>query len=245
MRKTADQVRVTVQLVDAATGDHLWADRFDEEGQDPVALQEKVADRIYASLAGLTGAVRTYEHDRAWRKAAADLDEYDYFQRCRKVYFRFTPEDNAAARQICQEGLTRFPDSALLRIMLAWTYLEPTQSQWTKPSEPDIALAWRFGKEAEAAEDKSRLEAWLCHWMMALLYQWHDGDFERSVVEAEASVQMAPYDGVSRPSRHLSGPSWQDGPGDRMGRRSDPPRSQRSGHVARKSGLGLLPRRPV
>ena len=109
VRKSAEKIRVTVQLVEAATGAHLWADRFDEEGEDPVALQERVADRIYASLAGLTGAVRTTSTDRAWRKAAADLDEYDYFQRCKQVYFRFTPEDNTAARQICQEGLTAFP----------------------------------------------------------------------------------------------------------------------------------------
>jgi adenylate cyclase len=198
VRKTTDKVRVTVQLVDAPTGHHLWTDRFDEDGEDPTVLQEKVADRIHASLAGLTGAVRTYEQDSAWRKAAADLDEYDYFQRCKQIYFRFTPEDNAGARQTCQEGLTRFPDSPLLRIMLAWTYLEPTLSQWTEPSDPDIALAWQFGKEAEAAEGKSRLETWLCHWLMAFLYQWHVEDFDRSVVEAEATVQIAPYDGQSR-----------------------------------------------
>ena len=191
-------MRVTVQLVDAATGDHLWADRFDEEGEDPVALQERVADRIYASLAGLTGTIRKGQEQAAWRKATSDLEEYDYFQRCKHLYFRFTPEDNAAARQICQEGLARFPDSALLRIMIAWTYLEPTLDLWTKPSDPDIALAWQFGKEAEAAEDKSRLETWLCHWLMALLYQWHEEDFDRSVIEAEATVQIAPYDGFTR-----------------------------------------------
>jgi class 3 adenylate cyclase/TolB-like protein len=198
VRKTADKVRVTAQLVDAATGDQLWADRLDEEGEDPVALQERVTDRIYASLAGLAGAVRTYEQDRAWRKAPADLDAYDYFQRCKQLYFRFTPEDNTAARQTCEEGLTRFSESALLHIMLAWTYLEPTLSQWTTPSDPDIALAWRSGKQAEAARDKSRLETWLCHWLMTFLYQWQEENFERSVLEAEATVQIAPYDGLSR-----------------------------------------------
>jgi TolB-like protein len=198
IRKAADKVRVTVQLVDAATGDHLWADRFDEEGADPVALQEAVASRIYGSLAGLTGTIRKGQEQAAWQKATSDLDEYDYFQRGKQLYFRFTPEDNTAARQIWQEGLTRFPDSPLLRIMIAWSYLEPTLDQWTKPSDPDIALAWQFGKEAEAAEDKSRLEAWLCHYVMALLYQWYEQDFDRSVVEAEATVQIAPYDGLSR-----------------------------------------------
>ena len=157
VRKTADKVRFTVQLVDAATGAHLWADRFDEEGEDPVALQEKVGDRIYAALAGLTGAVRIYEQDSAWRKAAADLNEYDYFQRCKQLYFRFTPEDNAAARQIRQEGLSHFPNSALLRIMLAWTHLEPTLSRWTKPSDP--RSRWR-GSSARRPTRHKTSHAW-------------------------------------------------------------------------------------
>jgi class 3 adenylate cyclase/TolB-like protein len=198
IRKAADKVRVTAQLIDAATGDHVWADRFDEAGADPVALQEAVAGRIYGSLTGLTGAIRKGQEQAAWQKAIPDLDEYDYFQRCKHLYSRFTPEDNAAARQVCQEGLARFPDSTLLRIMIAWTYLEPTFDLWTKPSDADIERAWQFGKEAEAAPDKSRLEIWLSHWLMAHLYQWHEEDFDRSVIEAEATVQIAPYDGFSR-----------------------------------------------
>jgi adenylate cyclase len=198
IRRAVDKVRVTVQLVDAATGDHLWADRFDEQGADPVTLQEAVASRIYSSLTGLTGTIRKGQEQAAWQKAASDLEEYDYFQRCKHLYFRFTPEDNAAARQVCQEGLARFPDSTLLRLMISWTYLEPTFELWTKPSDADIELAWRFGKEAEAAPDKSRLETWLSHWLMAQLYQWHEVDFDRSVIEAEATVQIARYDGFSR-----------------------------------------------
>jgi adenylate cyclase len=198
VRKTADKIRVAVQLIDAATGNHIWAERFDENGADPSGLQERVADKIYASLTGLTGTIRKELEQAAWRKPTSDLNAYDYFQRCKHVYYRFSPEDNVTARQICQEGLTRFPDSALLRIMLAWTYLEPTLSQWTKPSDPDIAMAWEFGKEAEATEEKSRLEAWLCHYVMGLLYQWYEQDFDRSVIEAEATVQIAPYDGLSR-----------------------------------------------
>jgi adenylate cyclase len=198
IRKAADKVRVTVQLVDAATGDHMWAERFDENGADPSILQERVADRIYASLTGLTGTIRKGQEQAAWQKATPDLEEYDYFHRCKHLYFRFTPEDNAAARQVCLEGLARFPDSTLLRVMISWTYLEPTIDLWTKPSDPDIALAWQAGKEAEAAADKSRLEIWLSHWLMAQLYQWHAEDFDRSVVEAEATVQIAPYDGLSR-----------------------------------------------
>ena len=55
VRKAGDKVRVTAQLIDAPTGDHVWADRYDEEGGDVAALQDNVANRIYGTVAGLTG----------------------------------------------------------------------------------------------------------------------------------------------------------------------------------------------
>jgi adenylate cyclase len=198
VRRTADKVRVTAQLIDAKTGDHVWANRFDEETADVVALQEEVATKIYGSLAGLTGTIREDEEQVSWQKSAPSLDEYDYYLRGHDLFFRFTPEDNLRAQKVWQAGLAKYPGSALLRIKLAFTYFEPIVELWIKPSESDLDAAWRLGKEAEASQDKSRLEIWLCHWLMAQLYQWHDEDFERSVAEAEATIEMVPYDGLSR-----------------------------------------------
>ncbi len=198
VRRNADKVRVTAQLIDAGTGDDVWANRFDEETTDAVALQEQVANRIYVSLAGLTGEIRKGEQQTAWQKSAPGLEEYDYYLRGHDLFFRFTPEDNVRAMQVWQEGLAKFPDSALLRIKLGFAHLEPTLDLWVKPSEADLDGAWRLGQEAMAAADKSRLERWLCHWLMAFLYAWHDEDFERSVAEAEAAVGMVPYDALSR-----------------------------------------------
>jgi TolB-like protein/class 3 adenylate cyclase len=198
VRRTADKVRVTAQLIDAKTGDHVWANRFDDETADVVALQEEVATKIYGSLAGLTGTIREDEEQISWQKSAPSLDEYDYYLRGHDLFFRFTPEDNLRAQKVWQAGLAKYPGSALLRIKLAFTYLEPIVELWIKPSESDLDAAWRLGKEAEASQDKSRLEIWLCHWLMAQLYQWHEEDFDRSVAEAEATIEMVPYDGLSR-----------------------------------------------
>ncbi len=200
VRKAADRVRVTAQLIDAQTGDHVWANRFDEEAADVVALQEQVANQIYASLAGLTGEVRKDEEQHSWSKSAPSLEEYDYYLRGHQLFFHFTPEDNARAQQVWREGLAHFPNSTLLRIKLGFSYMEPILEGWTEPTEDDIETAWQFGRQAEAAENKSRQETWLCHWLMAFLYQWHDQDFERSIAEAEAAVQMVPYDAWSRAS---------------------------------------------
>jgi adenylate cyclase len=197
VRKAAHRVRVTAQLIDAQTGDHVWANRFDEEAVDVVALQEQVANQIYVSLAGLTGEVRKDEEQHSWSKSTPSLEEYDYYLRGHQLFFHFTADDNARAQQVWREGLARFPNSTLLRIKLGFSYMEPIVEGWSEPTEDDIETAWQFGKQAEAAENKSRLETWLCHWLMAVLYQWHDQDFERSIVEAKAAVQMVPHDALS------------------------------------------------
>jgi TolB-like protein/class 3 adenylate cyclase len=158
VRKAADRVRVTAQLIDAQTGDHVWANRFDEEAVDVVALQEQVANQIYASLAGLTGEVRKDEEQHSWSKSAPSLAEYDYYLRGHQLFFHFTPEDNVRAQQVWREGLAHFPNSTLLRIKLAFSYMEPIAEGWTEPTERDIKTAWQFGKQAEAAENKSRQE---------------------------------------------------------------------------------------
>jgi TolB-like protein/class 3 adenylate cyclase len=198
VRKAANKIRVTAQLIDATTGEHVWANRFDEEFDNVVALQEDVAAKIYGSLAGFRGEIRKSEEEEAWRKSAPSLEEYDYYLRGHVLFFRFTKEDNARARQIWQEGLARFPNSALLRIKICFAYEVDLFNGWSDDPSRDLELAWKLGTEAQAIEDKSRLATWLGHWVMAFLYQWHEGDFDRSVAEAEAAIQMVPHEPRSR-----------------------------------------------
>jgi TolB-like protein/DNA-binding winged helix-turn-helix (wHTH) protein len=196
--KTPDKIRITAQLIDAARGESVWASRYDESGADPVALEEGVADKIYDSLAGLTGQVHQDQERGAWAKSSPGLTEYDFYLRGAAFYFRFDAEGNAGGRQIWQEGLKAFPNSALLRTKLAWTYEQDVVGRRSDDPARDIERAWTLGREAEAIPDKSRHAAWVNHWLMAYLHEWHGGDFDRAVAEAEATVQMVPYDALSR-----------------------------------------------
>jgi adenylate cyclase len=198
VRKTGDNVRVTAQLIDALSGEHVWANRYDEEGTDVTALQDDVATKLYGTIAGLRGEIMKKEEAEAWSKSAPSPEEYDYYLRGHQLFFRFNKEDNAKARQIWQEGLAKFPDSALLRLKLAWTYVLDIIWEWSDDPWRNTEMAWKLAKEAEAIPDKSRLETFLNRWLMAQLYQYHDGDFERSVAEAEAAGKLAPHDAFAR-----------------------------------------------
>jgi TolB-like protein/class 3 adenylate cyclase len=198
VRKTGDNVRVTAQLIDAVTGEHVWADRYDEHGGDVAALQDDVASRLYATLAGLRGEVMKTEATEAWSRSVPSLEEYDYYLRGNEFFFHFNREDNAKARLIWQEGLAKFPDSLLLRMKVAWTYVLDVMADRTDDPWGDTELAWQLGKEATEKPEKSRLESFFGHHLMAILYQLHEGDFERSAVEAEAAVKLVPYDSLAR-----------------------------------------------
>jgi adenylate cyclase len=198
VRDAGGKVRVTAQLIDAASGDHLWADRFDEEGGDIAALQDSVGHRIYHTVAGLQGQVMEKEKTGAWSKSGPGLEEYDYVIRGHDLFLRFEREANFKALAIWQEGLTKFPDSALLKIKVAWGHVLPIFYGWTQDNAALLDIAWRLGKEAEAQPDKSRLASFMSHWMMAILYNLCAGDFERSVTEAEAAAKIVPHDSFSR-----------------------------------------------
>lgn len=197
VRRAADKLRVTAQLIDGTTGEHVWVDRYDDESGNVVALQEGVARKIYASLAGFEGEIQDSAAQESWRKSAPTLDEYDYYLRGHALFFNDTREDNLRARQIWQEGLDRFPDSALLRSKIVFSYTRSLFREWSDDPTGDMAIAWKLGTEAQAIERKSRLATWLGHWTMVYLYQWHKGDFERSVTEAEAAIALVPRDPLS------------------------------------------------
>jgi len=79
VKKAGEKVRVTAQLIDAETGEHVWADRYDEEGNDVAALQDDVANRIYDTVSGLRGEIQKKEMAEAWSKSSPSLAEYDYY----------------------------------------------------------------------------------------------------------------------------------------------------------------------
>jgi class 3 adenylate cyclase/TolB-like protein len=198
VQKSGKGVRITAQLVDARSGDHIWANRYEEEGEDVALLQENVANKIYESVAGLRGEIRKQEEREAWQKSGPSLGEYDYYLRGHQFFFEFTADSNEKARRIWQEGLTKYPDSALIAIKLAWTYVVAISNGWSADPKSDLETAWKLATEAQGKESKSKFETFLCHWLMAQLYQYHDGDFVRSIEEAHIAAEMVPNDPFSR-----------------------------------------------
>jgi adenylate cyclase len=114
VRKAGNRVRVTAQLIDASTGAHLWAQRFDRELTDIFALQDDITRTIVGSLPGLVEAAHA---ERIKRKLPEDIAAYECVLAAKVLHHRATPDDNAHAHRLVDRAIQLDPKFAQAR---AW-----------------------------------------------------------------------------------------------------------------------------
>ena len=102
VRRAGARVRLNVQLLEASTGKHMWAQRFDREMEDVFELQDEVTETVVSTLAGRVEAARIA---RARRKPTERLDAYDYVLRGKDYHHRSTPEDCGKAIEMFERAL--------------------------------------------------------------------------------------------------------------------------------------------
>ena len=116
VRKSGNRVRITAQLIDATTGGHLWAERFDRDLTDIFAVQDDVTQHIVGALAlNLTEG----DQQRLATEQTDNLEAYDCFLRGREQLWRFTREQNIQARELLQRAIELDPKFAPAYAFLA------------------------------------------------------------------------------------------------------------------------------
>ena len=109
MRKAGNRVRVTVQLIDAETDRHVWAERYDRDLEDIFAIQDEVTAAIVATL---PGRVEAATHDRAERKPTENMAAYECVLAGKVLHHRSTREDNAEAQRLLDRAIALDPKYA-------------------------------------------------------------------------------------------------------------------------------------
>jgi TolB-like protein/Tfp pilus assembly protein PilF len=151
VRKAANRVRITGQLVDAANGANLWADRFEGGLESVFDLQ----DRVTACVVGAIGPkLEQAEIERARRKPTENLDAYDYFLRGMACVHRWNRGANAEALQLLYRAIELDPDFASAYGMAARCYSQRKGSGWMIDRVHEVAEAARLATRAtELAKD--------------------------------------------------------------------------------------------
>jgi adenylate cyclase len=130
VQRDQGRVRVNAQLIDARSGAHIWADRFEEDVADLFKLQDEVVDRLANSLGN-----ELVKAEARGDRRIANLDAFDLTMRGRALFFeairRPTKENNNAARVLYEQALTINPDDAGALAGDAETYLLDKVAGWT------------------------------------------------------------------------------------------------------------------
>ncbi|MGO8126201.1 adenylate/guanylate cyclase domain-containing protein [Rhizobium ruizarguesonis] len=192
VRKEGDRVRIVAQLINAKTGDHVWADRFDKSGTDPWALQDELTAKIVGAMTGEFGAIRKADYSQAWGKDSTNLAEYDYYLRAESQLNLYTKEGLERSGEISRQGLQVFPGSPLLTVELGWSHWLIVALLYSSDPQKDLQEAERLVNQVLADKNLSpqvtRLANWLNAWLLTLKRD-HDG----AVVAMNKAIAAAPY----------------------------------------------------
>jgi TolB-like protein len=185
VRKAAQRVRITTQLIDAASGTHLWAEHFDGELEDIFELQ----DRLTASVVGaISPKLEQAEIERSKRKPTDSLDAYDYFLRGMASAHRVNRDATSEALRLFAKAIELDPDYASPHGVAAFCYVMRKINGWTEDRAHEIAeaarLAWRA---AELGKDDAVA---LAFGGLALGYV--SGDLDGAVALIDRSLVLNP-----------------------------------------------------
>jgi adenylate cyclase len=165
LRRTAGRVRIAAQLIDATTGTHRWAERYDRELHDAFAIQDEVVRAIVTTLAA---HVNRAETERALLKPPAAWKAYEYYLRGAEAFFLYVTRGTKAslyeARQLLEQSLAIDPNYARAAAMLSRTHIVT----YSKQFDGDYLSPPALDRALELAQAAVHLDPRLPHARAAL-----------------------------------------------------------------------------
>jgi adenylate cyclase len=151
LRKAGQRIRISCQLVEAVSGEHLWDERFDGTLEDSFDLQDRITESVIGSIGPV---LRGAELERARRKPEASQDVYDLICRAIPSAFAETAEDNEEALGLLDQALEMDPSYPTANALAAWSRQQRHLMEWPGAQEDDRETAKRLARVAitEGAE---------------------------------------------------------------------------------------------
>jgi adenylate cyclase len=192
VRRVEDQIRVNAQLVDATTGGHLWADRYDDHVDNVFALQDRITKKIFAALALKLSAG---EEEKLGRKETSNIEAYDAFLKGWEFYRRWTPDDFQEALPYFQKAIELDPQYGRAYAAIASIYTESYQNAWDWSHVVGVSAEAMPGLAGKYLKEALKYPTPLAHqvaskWYVILLFS------DESIAEATRAIALDPNDSV-------------------------------------------------
>jgi adenylate cyclase len=191
LQRSGDRVRITAQLIDALTGDHLWAERYDRDLKDIFALQDeitiKILNGIQVKLTKGGEVSMSQKYAEKYYRGKQGLDCYLKLMEASGYSQRFNIEDNNMARRMIEEAIAMCPENPMGYVQLGWVYSNDYWLGNTKSPRETIEKGIELAQKALAMDD-SIADA---HGLLCALYLTKR-EYDKAIAEGERAVALNP-----------------------------------------------------
>jgi len=191
VRRDGNRIRISAQLIDAASGQHLWAERFDRDLADVFALQEEIAERVVVAI---EPELHRAEKQRALRTRPEHLGAWDFTLKALALQERMTRAGHREARDLLTGALKLDQNFALAWSMLALCHYHEGILGWTA----DRAASLKASQEAaERAVELDELD-WLAHALRGMGRLWNERDYDAALAGQQRALGLNPSAPLAR-----------------------------------------------
>jgi adenylate cyclase len=186
VRKAGNRVRITAQLVDAVTGHHLWAERYERDLKDIFALQDEITYKILTSL---QVTLTEGEQVRVWATRTDKLDAFLKYLQARRYAGLFTKEGNVFARQIAQEAINLDEKYSDPYVLIAGSHWFDARFGWSESPPESFKKAYLAVQKAQALDDSNPG----VHILLGGLHLY-ERQYEKAIAEGQSALALGPND---------------------------------------------------
>ena len=184
VQKSGDRVRITAQLIDALSGHHLWAERYDRDLKDIFALQDEITIKVITALqVELTAG----EMAGMMAKGTKNIDAFIKYLQAYELLDRADKGRNVQAKKILEEAIALDPEYPRLYMGLALSHIYDVWYGTTESTEQSLAQAFELAQKAISLDDSDAS----AHSMLGLVYMMKR-QYDKAIAECERAISLDP-----------------------------------------------------
>ncbi len=184
VQKAGDKIRITAQLIDAHTGNHLWAERYDRNLHDLFAVQDEITKKI---ITAMQVKLTEGEQVQAAARSTHNLEAYLKYLQARELMSRVNPESNALAKQLAEQALALDPRFASAYYVLAQIALQHYFQGTNKSPQDYLEKSIELLQKAITLDETNAEAHSLLGWTFSMT-----GQHDKAVAEGEKAVALNP-----------------------------------------------------
>jgi len=184
IQRSGDRIRINAQLIDALTGHHLWAERYDRDVKDIFAIQDEITMKI---ITALQVKLTSGEMIHVLAKGAKNIDAFTKYLQAVDLWTRITKEANAQAKKLLEEAIALDPEYPGPYIGLAKTHGMDVFLGTTESPDQSLAKAFEFAQKAISLDNTNGAAYSVLSWLYATKKQ-----YEKAIAESERAISLNP-----------------------------------------------------